>query len=306
MKRFKEWGERERRIVAAFFMGGLLAGGCSSSHLLGDLGAGGQSSMGGEAGGLGGQAGAQTGAGGQAIGLGGTPGGPFGLGGQAGAQPPAPPFDAGYPGDGASLGARTSWTGYIESYTPPSGSDALKMSFAFDPTTNVVIGTVTFGTAAGPATATDPSVGYPPGINYADPLAYPFDGFTYTMARGSLVNERLRFTIWLPELWSGWCGLQTPPPGSNFCVPDWGYTPLPSNGPCYQYNPNTNAMVAVDCGKLALCIDPAPICGCSAAGCVANLNLASVAFDMALSVNGADGSIIGHIGDHNIRLTQDP
>ncbi len=37
MKRFKDCGERERRIVTAFFVGGLLAGGCSSSHVLGNL-----------------------------------------------------------------------------------------------------------------------------------------------------------------------------------------------------------------------------------------------------------------------------
>lgn len=296
MKRFKNWGERERRILAAVFVGGLLGGGCSSDHLLGTLGNGGQTGMGGQASSMGGQAGAQSGMGGQAV----------GMGGQAGAQPPSPPFDAGYPGDVASLGTTESWSGYIESYTPPSGSDAVRISFSFDPT-GVVVGTVKFGSAAAPAPATNPSVGYPPGINYSAPLQNPVDGFTYTMAGGSLVNQRLRFTIWLPELWSGWCGLQTSTPDSTYCVPNWGYNGLGTNGPCYLFDPTTNAMVGVDCGKLALCIDlPGRVCACSGAGCVADLSRASIAFDLPLSLNGANGSITGQIGDHNIHLTQDP
>jgi hypothetical protein len=32
----------------------------------------------------------------------------------------------------------------------------------------------------------------------------------------------------------------------------------------------------------------------------------NIEFDMALSINGASGSITGQLGDHNIRLTQNP
>ncbi len=277
MKRFKEWGERERRIVATFFVGGVLAAGCSSSHVLGAFD------------GTGGAAGSQ--------------GGTAGTAGQ-GAPRFAGPFDAGFPGDVSPLGVTSSWTGYVENYQLPSGSDVLKLSFAFDPT-GVVVGNVVFGTAAPLPAPTDPNVGYPPG-NVMSPVDLaPTEGFAYTMASGSLDNSRLRFQIWLPELWSAWCALQTPVTGTDTCLPAWTGEDSTSGGPCSQIDPSTNNSVAVDCGKLMLC-SLARICVCSSTGCVSALNTDSIQFDMALTATSADGSITGRIGDHNIRLTLNP
>jgi hypothetical protein len=269
MKRCKAWGERERRIVAAFFVGGMLAGGCSSSHLLGDLGIAGQ-------------------------------GGADGLGGQAGRSAPVG-VDAGYPGDVSPLGASETWTGYLENYQFPSGSDAVKLSFATDPS-GVVVGTVTFGAGSPPPPATDPDAAYPPGASQLSPVTIA-EGFPYTMARGTLEASRLRFTIWETEVWSGWCALQPPFPGSPSCLPIPGMYSYNTDGTCSYQAASSSHPTAVDCTKMALC--NAGVCACTDGGCAASV-YGSIEFDMALSVNGADGSITGQIGDHNIRLTQSP
>jgi hypothetical protein len=265
MKRFKGWGERERRILAAFFVGGVLAGGCSSNHLLGDLGAGGSAGSAGSGDGLGGQAGS----------------GPVGV-------------DAGYPGDASPLGATQMWTGYLENFQFPSGSDVVRLSFATDPTGDVVVGTVTFGAGSPPPPATDPDTRYPPGPTQISTTTV-VEGFPYTIARGTLTASRLRFTIWETEVWTMWCALQTPVPNSPWCLPNEGAS-IAGPDLCYQ-------TVQVNCDKLTLCLGG--VCACTGAGCVVSY-FGGVEFDMALSLNGADGSITGQLGDHNIRLTQSP
>lgn len=279
MNRFKGWGERERRIVATLFVGGVLAGGCSSSHVLG----------------------AFEGTGGSGGGTGGGAGSGSGLGGQAGNGAPVG-VDAGYPGDVSPLGATQTWTGYLENFQFPSGSDAVKLSFATGPTGDVVVGAVTFGMGNPPPPATDPDANYPPGATQIG-TATVVEGFPYTIARGTLTASRLRFTIWETEVWSSWCALQTPSPGSSWCLPNSGIYNEDANGMCsYQTSPGAQA-TPVNCTKVALCTSG--VCACANGGCTESF-YASVEFDMALSLNGADGSITGQIGDHNIRLTQSP
>jgi hypothetical protein len=272
MKRFTDRGEREHRILAAFFAGGLLAGACSSDHLLGSV-----------------------------EGSGGTAGNGSGLGGQAGFGGPVG-VDAGYPGDASPLGASQLWTGYLENFQFPSGSDAVKLSFATDPTGDVVVGTVTFGAGSPPPPATDPDAAYPPGATQIATTTV-VEGFPYTIARGTLVGSRLRFTIWETEVWSGWCALQTQFPGSTWCLPNGGTYYEDTNGMCsYQSSPSAQT-TPVNCTKLALCTSG--VCACESGGCTVTF-YGSVEFDMALSINGANGSITGQLGDHNIRLTQSP
>jgi hypothetical protein len=268
MKRFKHWGERERRILAAFFFTGMLAGGCSSNHLLNDVGAGGQ-------------AGAAS----------------VGLGGQAGRSGPDP-VDAGYPGDASPLGANQLWTGYLENFQFPSGSDAVKLSFATDPA-GVVVGTVTFGAGTPPPPATDPDANYPPGQTQIGATTI-VEGFPYTIARGTLEASRLRFTIWETEVWSGWCALQPQYPGSAWCVPQSGIFSYNSDGTCsYQSGPAVTP-TAIGCTKVTVC--GSGVCGCTAGSCTVSY-FGNVEFDVALSLSGANGSTTGQIGDHNVRLT---
>ena len=196
MKRFEGWGERESGIAAAF-LAVLLAGGCDTTHFRdGNTGA---------------------------------------AGADGGGEPVNLQLDAGYPGDVSSLGAREAWTGYLENYQFASGSDAIALSFATDPT-GIVLGTVTLGAGSPPPPATDPEAVYPPGYTRFSGIT---EGFPFTMAQGTLIGSRLRFTIWVTEVWSGWCALQTPIPGSPWCVPYRVYASTSDDSQCsYQSAPN--------------------------------------------------------------------
>lgn len=214
-------------------------------------------------------------------------------------------IDAGYPGDVSGLGAPESWTGYIENYQLPSGSDAIHLTFAHD-ATGIVVGSMTLGTGAPPPPATDPSVGYPPGIAApALALAYIADGFPYTMANGSLVGERLRFDVKPDELWTGWCALQTPQPGgSGRCLPGWATMATGNFTTCSMTNPATGQVVPVDCAKFVLC-SQASVCSCSATACYPTFDVGIMIFDLTFAGTTASGSVAGQTS-HNIHLTKDP
>jgi hypothetical protein len=199
------------------------------------------------------------------------------------------------------LGPLESWTGYIENYHFASGSDAIKLTLANDPSGQLA-GSVVFGSGTPPAPATDPNVGYPPGFSMSSIIAEPTEGFSFAITSGSLVSNRLRFAINGFQLWEGWCALQpAPTDGSDMCVPNWGGG---SDGDaCYQVDP-AGTRVAVDCGKVSLCFMNR-VCACSPAGCVANAGM-EVTFDMFEVDGTASGSVAGNIGEHNVHFTKDP
>lgn len=198
------------------------------------------------------------------------------------------------------------WTGYVENYVFASGSGTIVMTLKL--TGSVVTGTIVFGMGTPPPPAADPNVGYPTGIGdqidsgcgQIYPMLAPFldEGFVYTIQMGSFDGSqaRLQVGVAMTQLWAGWCLLQTPyqvAPGSYQCLP---YT---SSGgseqgdlcTCYGTDP-ANTMVAVDCGKLALCMDG--VCQCGASGCTANPPpFSSITFDMSVSGSRADGSVAG-------------
>ena len=62
---------------------------------------------------------------------------------------------------GVGLQGPTTWTGYVEGYQFPSGSNAIRLAFAID-SYGQVAGMVFFGDGPPPPPATDPNVGYPP------------------------------------------------------------------------------------------------------------------------------------------------
>ncbi len=275
MMRDKRIGEddrgraRRRRVLGAAFVIGLIAGGCDARHLIGGVN--------------------QTGS-----------------GGDTGQASTFQMFDAGYPGDVSGLGAGESWTGYIENYGLPTGSrsDAIHLAFAGDPT-GVVVGTMTLGTGAPPPPATDPNVGYPPGVAATDLfIQYIAEGFPYTMANGSLVGERLRFDARPAELWTGWCALETPAPNSSQCVPGWASTLTANDTICTITDPTTGKDVPIDCAKLVLCRFAA-VCSCSATTCYPELDLGILGVDLTFSGTTASGSIAGDFS-RNIHLTKDP
>jgi hypothetical protein len=209
------------------------------------------------------------------------------------------------------LGAVESWTGWAQNYQFPSGSDAIKLSFASDPN-GVVVGQVTLGSGTPPPPATDPNVGYPGEKDMYARL--PLEGFPYTMYKGTIAPNRLRFTVQLYEPWTGWCALQTPATdGSSSCMPDAppgeGYG---SDGDtCFLVDASfagpSPPLAYVNCARLGLC----PVCTCSATSCrvlvpedVSEPFLVAppmTSFDMAISGNIAMGSMNGA----NIYLTKD-
>lgn len=233
-----------------------------------------------------------------------------GVGGSGGAQAaPTNGVDASAVGP---LGPTQSWIGYVENYTFPSGSDVIKLSFAYD-SNGQVVGQVILGNGTPPAPATDPNVGYPPG--FTGPIYEPteIEGFAYSIVGGTLAGSRLRFTIEGTEPWAGWCALQTPPSdGSSGCLPNLSRAEI-SQAQC-SYTTTSGATSAVDCGKWYLCEGPmgtsaASVCFCTSTGCGARPGLFPTSFDMFLANGAASGSMVGSaVGQtpYNIHFLQDP
>ncbi len=212
------------------------------------------------------------------------------------------------------LGPTQSWTGYVENYTFPSGSDVIKLSFAYD-SNGQAVGQVLLGNGTPPPPATDPNVGYPPG--FTGPfLPNEIEGFAYSMVGGTFAASRLRFTIEGSEPWAGWCALQTPPSdGSSGCLPNFSSAEM-GGTQCSYTTSSDGPTIVVDCGKWYLCYGPLAIpggfmCLCSSAGCGAQPGLLSTSFDMFLANGAASGSMVGSAvsgGEtpYNIHFVQDP
>jgi hypothetical protein len=212
-----------------------------------------------------------------------------------------PRNDAGPAATGPLSQGPTSWTGYIENYQFPSGSDVIRFASTVDSAGQVKV-TVFLGDGPPPPPATDPNVGYPPGLG---PLpSYWVEGFAYTMTSGTFQAQRLRFTIYSYQPWSGWCALQTPISGSAMCVPNWQGDC--SRGPCILQDPATGQTIQVDARKALLCW--AHVCACSTTACDSDPNGGTTAsFDLALFGAAADGSVVGLISDRaNVHFTLDP
>jgi hypothetical protein len=205
------------------------------------------------------------------------------------------------------------YTGYLESFMFPDGSDVVVMQLTFAGT--AVTGTVYFGAGAPLAPPTDPSVGYPPGYNGSSQP--PFEGFDFTILTGTYAAPRVQLSIAQTEIWKQWCQIQTTIyPWDNGNAPDGGCgTPL-----TYACLPNGSTMggancaiswcqqqawTPVDCGKLQLCSPAQGPCTCTATSCTLSTNSTGVvAFDMQLASGALDGSVTGIGGSvFNVHLT---
>jgi hypothetical protein len=279
-----------------------LATGCDDNHFLG-VGDAGQppGAAGSTSTGLAGNAGMGSGAGGtgaQVMGAGGAGPGIVDAGGpdSSTAEGGGASGSAGAKADPATLGAAQSWTGYVENHMFHSGSDALVLTFATD-ANGIAKGTVVLGMGTPPPPATDPNVGYPPdllsqifGAGPGSAREYVAEGYPYVFDGGSFDAHRLRFAVDTSQLWAGWCALQTPASdGSGQCLPNWGATF--STSMCALIDPNTQANVPVDCGKLSLCWGPTSTCNCSPSGCgLSTAKLGGADFDIFLTGDTASGS----------------
>jgi hypothetical protein len=209
------------------------------------------------------------------------------------------------PGGDASSALSGVYTGYIESFMFPDGSDTIVFTLTFNDD-GTVTGTVRFGTAPLLAPPTDASVGYPPGygdgIGPPGPPAAPREGFAFTVLSGTyMMAPRLQLQVEPNELWKQWCGLQTTiypfcncgqtSCGNYACLPN-GATTSGTNGcqvmPCTQTQP-----IVVDCGKFYLCDVGGP-CVCTATGCTVVVGPAgSIKFDTQLISGSINGSVTG-------------
>ena len=236
---------------------------------------------------------------------------------------PQPRFDAGVPvlpvqdagpaATGPLSQGPTSWTGYIENYQFPSGSDVIKFTSTVDSAGQVKV-TVFLGNGTPPPPATDPNVGYPPGLATEGTMLdsasnYWSEWFAYSMTSGTFQPQRLRFTINNYQLWSGWCALEKPIDDSGLCLPFWGGggTTDGTNWQCYLQNPANGQNTVVDCGKDNLCV-MSRVCACSTTACVYDPSSGRTAsFDVAVIGPAADGSVVGLISDRaNVHFTLDP
>ncbi|HEX2671388.1 MAG TPA: hypothetical protein VHM25_10980 [Polyangiaceae bacterium] len=207
------------------------------------------------------------------------------------------------------------WTGYVENYKFPDGSDTIVLVLSSDGSSTSQI---KFGNSPLIAPATDPDLGYPTEYEYSPQGGYPnsqsittrgpVTGFEFTARAGSVEAARLRFDVALSEVWTHWCELQTPievQNGSYNCVPNWG-TGLMLGSSCAQTNPQTQQLVPINCAKLDLCAT-ANICNCTAQGCsVAPFGPVGVGhFDLNVEGNKANGSVLGFTQTpYNVHLTK--
>jgi hypothetical protein len=144
--------------------------------------------------------------------------------------------------DPLALGAGVEGTS--DPYRFPSGSNQIVLELSY--TDSIFGGTLTFGEGSIPAPPTDPDVGYPEGVSYAELLRYPvteplqFDGdlafdrgvlpphegFPYELIRpdaspdAPAADGLLRMTYVTTRVLQDWCALQTPyetPQGTFSC-----------------------------------------------------------------------------------------
>ena len=218
------------------------------------------------------------------------------------------------------------FTGYIESYKFPDGSDTVVMKLTFA-NGGTITCTVRFGAAPDLPPATDPNATYPPGFPNAA-MDWPFEGFDFTVLGGTYAAPpRVQLSIGIGEVWKHWCEIQTTiyplyalgsaTDGGCGTVSGYGCLPNDVGGTrggtggenCTWYDCAYPTPQSIDCGKLFLCtLGPSGICSCTASSCTIPIPLTGpgdTAFDMQLTSGALDGSVTGlDKSPHNVHLTR--
>lgn len=208
-------------------------------------------------------------------------------------------------GDFSSLAG--TWTGYLENYQFPSGSDAVVITLS---TSTSGARTIVFGQGSPPAPPTDGTTGYTPnGAMGSAILSSITEGFVYTVLSPSLDGSRLRFGVETLEPYRPWCELQTSYSWtSNACVfgclPNWaGQGGTSSADTTTLDNPDGGMNLIVNTGVFTLC-NPYRVCDCGPAGCTVRLDQPDWTVDMQFTTGHLDGSIAFSAGEvHNMHLT---
>lgn len=166
-----------------------------------------------------------------------------------------------------------------------------------------VCGTLRWGDAPPPAPVTDPARGWPDDerLGFESPVAFFYEGATYTLLEGVVRDNTVRFHVNSAELWKDWCALQTPylhtlstSNGIYQCMPDYQELHVAPSGPTATPAPCTldqasGPSILVDGGLCRICASN--ICACNEAKCGANLIHAypNPSFELVFEGNEATG-----------------
>jgi hypothetical protein len=193
------------------------------------------------------------------------------------------------------------WRGYVENTGAPW--DKLTLVITGASIAGGVCGTLSIGAGPPPAAATDPTVGYPPGVGDngagGGTGATPFlSAYPLTVLTGTTDGARVQFAVSQDEPYRGWCQLQTSLRASDQavagcnCLPDWPEATevSGSSSACKLLDPARSKSLTVDCGKMALCYSGHRVCACNASGCDGTPNGYTVGFDLRFAANSAVGS----------------
>jgi hypothetical protein len=226
------------------------------------------------------------------------------------------------PADSGAAALSGKYTGYVESFQFPDGSDTVVMNLAFA-SDGTISGTLEFGSAALLSPPTDPNVGYPPALTTTSPAGL-LEGFAFTILGGSYTAPRVQLSIHNNELWKQWCELQTviypvgngvpDPDGGGSCGQVVGYGCLPNGGLMESASGCTvgsctvpPSSIMVDCGKLLLC-GSARACTCTGTSCtVPTPATGPTSFDMQLTSGALNGTVTGLSSQSfNVHLARTP
>lgn len=207
------------------------------------------------------------------------------------------------------------WDGYIEGWTSLEGVDQVHIVFDSATGDGPRTGVVVFGTGTPPPRATDPTVGYPPGIDWRSGAGsaaafvgtFPVLGVEYPIRVGSAEGARVRVTVDLATLWDCWCAMQTPysqepgsPSGGFGCIPNTGNSGDPTG--CYYNDPAGGLPIRADCGWIRLCAGGPGPCACTETSCGTG-SLSQIYFDFHVAGNEGMGTV-DLIGIHSVYLTR--
>lgn len=221
----------------------------------------------------------------------------------------AQPVDLGSDGGATSSsgGVSGTWTGYIENFTFPDGSDTMTLVVHAE-SNDSITGTLTFGTRAAPPPPTDPNVGYPPGAEPNPLTPASIEGFHYTLVGGKLTGTRVQFGVSTLELWKAWCALQTPePPPAGSTGEPWGCNPRSFGGPGESSPPvcvGGQSSGQVDCGKAAICTSD--VCDCTMTACTVDRPMPDLTFDMQWNGGRLDGSTSTNVYIETVMFSTTP
>lgn len=216
------------------------------------------------------------------------------------------------------------WDGYLEGGSFPSGSDRVRVQLDGNGQGYLEIGDI-----QPLPTPTDPEAPYPnDGLSLGvDPDSLLHEGFRYTLRDAVVQEKRIRLSVATWELYTAWCGLQTPYPNPDPGNGELDYScSIPSvtlftspDGKCYVGTPEQCFTCApgtwepgpdsteVNCTQAHYCNGSPNVnqpCACTADGCVSTDNT-TLTLDAALDKNGAEltGTLIWN-ENYTVRLTR--